>query len=805
MAVGLALRINFLLCILALVQAQDFAELERRYQSEPQERFKLLPLLVERNAKRAQPLLLAATRDSDWVLRGRAAGLITNELRAELPRLATDSHWFVRGNAALALGNLACSLENLSEVYGLLSSLAEDEDAFVRQQVAKTTALLPDDELAFQLLDKLKSDRAPRVRWEVTFALASRKGQKALSLLAETPTDAAYWAAAYLLGKFEYLQPLVSSLASVPAPYDLRLKLAICLLGDPQSVELIASFAKEGDPRLQKAAVSALCKTVGRTATTALSKLLLELEDESLQLKIIEALAERNSEEALEGLLNALGRGNESIRQHLIEGLTRYKSAWAVEQLISSERRKSELLPVLAALDVTLDNLVRSIKGESSYWYDQQQALRWYGRLVEGSPVEVLLVALSHPDPRIRQEAVNIAAEHKGTQFVEMLLPLLDDEVEFVSDTTRSALEKLGIDRIHIERRLSSEDWRVRADAAELCGKMKYKDLDSALLIASFDEHPAVRTAALTALGKLESPEHLERIVQALRDSSQGVRFAAIMALGQMKHKRALVALTEILESDSTLAGLAAEQMLLLPTDSEVAKRLLELTKSNRWRVRAYAARILGEWRLVQAVPRMVELLQDKAAPVRYYARNALVSIGAPAVDLLVKALVSENSNKQAIAQALASIGKPAVASLCNLLQASTGQDKASAAIVLGEIGDITAAAYLIEALSDERFYVRDAVAASLAKLGREIIPQLEKAAKDKNPTRRAGVATVLKYLNCSDSLDILKMLSLDKDEKVRSAAAEALLRIGKPEAINKLRDIAEKDLSQQVRATKNH
>ncbi len=805
MAVGIVLRISLLVLLCALTavaqERREFALLADQYRvATTDERVKLLPLLVEADPELSLEFLQEALEDEDWALRARGASLAakTPPLHSALLALCDDRHWFVRGSAAAELGDL---LGQSDAAYLQLERLARDEEPFVRQQVALALSKARGSR-ALALLTSLMADADARVRWEVALALVELK-----SPLSTLPETYPYTATRYLLGDLGLWPQLPSILAQAPSPYDRRLKLLICRQADPQAAGMLREFFKEEDPQLQSAALSRLSEMRNRAATLALSEMLADEQtpaDDDLyrrwQLQIVSALSVRPEHEAFEGLLARVFTVKDpEVGQALIKAISGYKQDWAVERLLEvrgDARRRAAVELILSRMDITPDALLRSLKGEPS-WYGSRQALLWYRSLGEGSLVEPLLVAMSHSDASVRREAANVAGETGESAYVEPLLSLLEDSVE-VAEAARLALERLGLDRRALERGLNSTEWRARADAASVCGKMGYTQLVPLLLKASTDAREEVRAEAITALGRLR--QGVDAMICALDDSSLRVRMAAATSLSVMKEKRAVMALIKTLGGyDVTLAGLATEAVMSTP-DNAAVPYLLELLRSPRWRARSHAARVLGAWQEESAVNQLVLLLDDKAAPVRYFARSALIAIGAASVKPLIDALVREGSNRQAVAHALASIGVQAVPSLCALLSSATGQSRISAAIVLGEIGDSRAVASLIEALDDERFYVRDALALALSRMGEAALEPLLRAAKDKHPTRRAGAAMALRYLGRVEALGALRELLSDKEVAVRVAAVEALAVVGGHGVLAELQRVVEKDRAESVR-----
>ena len=188
---------------------------------------------------------------------------------------------------------------------------------------------------------------------------------------------------------------------------------------------------------------------------------------------------------------------------------------------------------------------------------------------------------------------------------------------------------------------------------------------------------------------------------------------------------------------------------------------LIRALKYKEWYVRKRAAYILGKIGDKRAIRPLIEALRDEDADVRYAATEALVRIGKPAVQPLIKALKYKE-----------------------------WYVRKRAAYILGKIGDKRAIKPLIEALRDEDADVRYAAAEALEKIDsqwgvtkaakKQVLYFIE-ALKDKNANVRYIAAKALGKIGDKRAVKPLIKALRDEDANVRYAAAEALVRIGKP------------------------
>ena len=238
----------------------------------------------------------------------------------------------------------------------------------------------------------------------------------------------------------------------------------------------------------------------------------------------------------------------------------------------------------------------------------------------------------------------------------------INDESTAVQLTAETALHKIGTDEL-IELLLYHEDPLVReaaADGLRVVGTSKAVDpLRQAL---SSDVDARVRLATVKALEKIGGERAEEGLLQAaLSDEDQGVRERSVLALGKNK-----------------AAWTVAEIATLLRSDDDPV-------------IRAAAAWALGEIKGPGALlPLLDASAYDPAEAVRQAAAEALLKWDRISLTRVLK----ESDNPE---------------------------ERATAARLLGELGDARAVPALVEALDDPEAIVRLAALDALKLLGNYI------------------------------------------------------------------------------------
>lgn len=239
-------------------------------------------------------------------------------------------------------------------------------------------------------------------------------------------------------------------------------------------------------------------------------------------------------------------------------------------------------------------------------------------------------------------------------------------------------------------------------------------------------------------------------------------------------------------------------------TTIDVASTVAAL-KADDPNVRMKAANTLGFMRTdaAEAIPALVDALEDSYEPVRRNAIYALGAIGKPTVEPLVDTLDSE---KEAFemepilhicdpAHGLAAIGASAVPALITALKDERENVRASAAYALGEMGTVAAEAVdgLVALLTDESEEVRRHATSALGMIKVPVsktVPALVRVLEDREDTDLAFFAAqALTRIgpDATEAVPALRDALLSESAYVRGFSSEALSRIGTTEALQAL------------------
>lgn len=241
-------------------------------------------------------------------------------------------------------------------------------------------------------------------------------------------------------------------------------------------------------------------------------------------------------------------------------------------------------------------------------------------------------------------------------------------------------------------QRLGQRDWQDAGDALAEIGAPAAKALIRTLKDRSIKTW-SIHARAIDILAKIGTPESIKAIVETLKDSNtnQYVRGFAAMAIGRLKPKVAVEALSDTLSDKSQFVRWKSVQALGMTGDQQGANALIQALKDEDQYVRAAAVKSLQQIKASNAADALVDALDDESWLVRLNTRIALLDIGGPVFDSLIRALKDSYSRV-----------------------------RWQVAWILGRAQNEDAIDSLVDLLADPDWMVQDEVAVALARINTE-------------------------------------------------------------------------------------
>jgi HEAT repeat protein len=313
-------------------------------------------------------------------------------------------------------------------------------------------------------------------------------------------------------------------------------------------------------------------------------------------------------------------------------------------------------------------------------------------------------------------------------------------------------------------------------------------DLIAALDNAGDDKARQTAAELLVKVG----PKAVEPLIESLKRYGWGNKPAVYVAwaLGQIGDCRAVEPLLALLDRDDDRQVAVAAMALGRLGDARAAKPLADKLRISGHRpeaARAICDALVGIGRPVvdEVMPYLIKLGRHWAS--RELAAWPLGRIGdLRALEPMLRA-TSPLAGDPLLVQSVADFGTEAVELLIGFLRDSDEYVRETAANVLGKIGDARAFDPLVTVLDDAKDRVRSAAAYSLGRFDHRAVGPLIRMLKDADFfTRADAVCSLGKIGDRVATPDLIHCLA-DTHPRVRTAAAEALARIGDHRAVDAL------------------
>ncbi len=398
----------------------------------------------------------------------------------------------------------------------------------------------------------------------------------------------------------------------------------------------------------------------------------------------------------------------------------------------------------------------------------------------------------------------------------EALEALLEEQARGLTERPAWLLDtydRLGLVDKYITRLRTAREWRERAFAAELLGRVGNAKAVPALLEtigATRTEDADVREIALRALARIADPRAVEPLVEALKQAENWLapRIADILVrhggpvvepmlaflrdptrhparawaaniLGELKVQSAFpVLIAALKDMDDEVRAKVAGALGKLGDRRAVTYLLDHLLSDPAPFVRARIASALGQFADGEVIDRLVRALGDPAWWVRMRSVEALEQIG-PAAETPLSVALDDPDPEIRIraAVALERLGVPS--RLVGLIE--RGEDSPDTHAMLVKFGVAGARELLAEHLLHPSPRVRRAVVAAVRQTDRRDlgVELIERARQDSEPAIRAEALEVLHALAVREAVPAALDALGDADERVRAAATALIGDLG--------------------------
>ncbi|MEK6234392.1 MAG: HEAT repeat domain-containing protein, partial [Planctomycetales bacterium] len=457
------------------------------------------------------------------------------------------------------------------------------------------------------------------------------------------------------------------------------------------------------------------------------------------------------------------------------------------------------------------------------------------------SATPALLKAVTHEDPVVRRSAIMALSRVKAdpNTILSAMTKLLADADPIVAVYAVNAIaavgdpalpvlkDELGNKKTRYWACLALTDFGPKAASAvpELTKLLDSgeAELQLAALLALAAVGPQAKSAVPAILKVVENEDKIKLFENDKNQLGNGFTAAfALTRIGAKGHDRELQAaiakssspITRMLCAFALSKNHPENQQLIAATNHHVAAALRDKDPQEN----TVAARFVAQLENPPAsmVPGLIAALGTLDEPGVEAVTSALVSIGAPAVPELAKALTSPKT-QLAAAGVLRRIGSKASGAVPSLIQSLSSNDpqfKSEVQFALASMGPAAASAVgaLRKSLAQDDLDVKLSATYALGNIGsaaRDATPSLLAQLKSTNPQVGTTTAWALMRIHAGSppimfaATPLLTVALKADQEMVRLGAVTALgdLGSGARQSLSALRDLAANDRSSLVRA----
>ncbi len=352
-------------------------------------------------------------------------------------------------------------------------------------------------------------------------------------------------------------------------------------------------------------------------------------------------------------------------------------------------------------------------------------------------------------DPAKRDQATRSLIQLRADAAPALIDALLTND-SFLRDIASRTLVQIGPQAVSpLCQALTSAHPEVRGRAAEVLGRIKDQHAVPFLLDALRSEFYTVRAKAAIALGQIRDAQAIPLLINALKDKEPQVRAAASIGLGKFSDPRTFESIGNVLLDDPQIdARQAAAKALGETRRAEAIPYLMDALRDSFWwfereqEVNDLLDAISKMGNVV--VPELFEALRDQEGTVRRFAALLLSRIpDKRAIESLTLSLYDTHPDVcKASAEALASIGALALPVLLDALQHPEAWIRQQAIIGLTKSRDPRVVPALLNSLNDESRDVRKQIIQSLGELrDQRALPALQELADSRADREMAAIA----------------------------------------------------------------
>jgi eukaryotic-like serine/threonine-protein kinase len=237
------------------------------------------------------------------------------------------------------------------------------------------------------------------------------------------------------------------------------------------------------------------------------------------------------------------------------------------------------------------------------------------GEIADESSVDDLLARIEGKDPVARLHIINVLARFNLPKVQQAVQKQLKDTSKFIRSAALSALSKMDgpFDMPLVVGMLRDPEIEVQNKAVDVVVKANHPETIKYLVDVLKDENEYARRAAVEVLNVVGTSKSVKYLLEVIADSDWWVRTRAADALGKIGGPRVVDAVLALIKDENQDIRRAAIEILNQTKDERAVAQLIEATRDADWWVSERAVDALAEIGSSKALPRFIDMLQGEA------------------------------------------------------------------------------------------------------------------------------------------------------------------------------------------------
>src|ERR1700727_1033481 len=237
------------------------------------------------------------------------------------------------------------------------------------------------------------------------------------------------------------------------------------------------------------------------------------------------------------------------------------------------------------------------------------------GEVADESSIDDLIARIEGKDPVARLHIINVLARFNLPKVQQAVQKQLKDNSKFIRSAALTALSKMDgpFDMPLIVGMLRDPEIEVQNKAVDVVVKANHPETIKYLVDVLKDENEYARRAAVEVLNAVGTSKSVKYLLEVIADSDWWGRTREADALGKIGGPEGVAAVLALIKDENQDVRRAASEILNQTKDERAVAQLIEATRDPDWWVSERAVDALAEIGSTKALPRFIDMLQGEA------------------------------------------------------------------------------------------------------------------------------------------------------------------------------------------------